>query len=71
MTELPTEVERHLRRARRLHDRGYRARIGSNERKVCLQSMKEHIAQAMAIAAGHGIPLNLLPEWARERFEEK
>lgn len=65
---LPPEIEANLRRARHLHRRGMRARIRSNERTKALAESQEHIAIAMSEAAGQGVPLQQLPEWARCRM---
>jgi hypothetical protein len=63
---LPELLERNLRRARHLHNRGMRARYDSNERSTCLAVSRELIGEAMTEAAAEGIPLRHLPEWARQ-----
>ena len=65
---LPEELERSLRRARHLHNRGMRARFDSNERRKALEVSRELIGEAMTEAAAEGIALAQLPEWARRQF---
>lgn len=71
LAELPEEIRRKLKRARHCYRRGMRAPLASNQREACMEEFHDYVREAADEAAAAGIPVEKLPKWAIEHFEEE